>query len=169
MNRMVEAAKKLLKNLLSDIYIYTDHRKGAAGGNSPGFGLILTAETNEGTIFVGESMSNLPGENPAIPEEIGEKAASKLLEEIYRGGCCDSSAQGLTALFMTLGQKDVSKALIGPLSNYSIHFLRGILAFFNVKFKLDPVPMEEEKQMGGDKLMMICVGAGFSNINKTLI
>ena len=44
---------------------------------------------------------------------MGAAAAQDLLEEIYRGGCVDSSFQWHTALFMALAQKDVSKYLTG--------------------------------------------------------
>ena len=50
-NRIVEGAKGKLLKFLPDVYIYTDHFTGAKSGKSPGFGLILTAETNSGTYF----------------------------------------------------------------------------------------------------------------------
>jgi len=39
--------------------------------------------------------------------------AMRLLDEIYRGGCVDSSYQWLAALYIALGQKHVSKFLTG--------------------------------------------------------
>lgn len=53
---------------------------------------------------------------PCIPEDLGREAAMKLLDEINRGGCVDSAFQSMTALFMALGKKNVSKALFGPLT-----------------------------------------------------
>ena len=38
---------------------------------------------------------------------------------------------------MTLSQQDVSKVVTGPLSNYSVHFLRHIREFFGTTFKLE--------------------------------
>ena len=65
--------------------------------------------------------SNSQGDNqlPSVAEDLGEQAAFHLLEEIYRGGCVDSTNQHLVLLLMTLGPKDVSRILLGPLSPYT--------------------------------------------------
>lgn len=114
-NRTIESAKGLLLNFLPDIYIYSDQTKGKLAGNSPGFGISLVAETTEGVCYSAELVSNVvqKGDDPSVPEDLGKAAAHKLLEEIYRGGCVDSSFQWITALFMALGAKDVSKFLTG--------------------------------------------------------
>lgn len=114
-NRTIESAKGLLLNFLPDIYIYSDQTKGKLAGNSPGFGISLVAETTEGVCYGAELISNMVqnGEDPTVPEDLGKAAAHKLLEEIYRGGCVDSSFQWITALFMALSAKDVSKFLTG--------------------------------------------------------
>lgn len=116
-NRTIEAAKGLLLNFLPDIYIYSDQAKGKLAGNSPGFGITLVAETTEGVSYSAELCSNQAqnGEDPSVPEDLGRAAAQKLLEEIYRGGCVDSSLQWISALFMALAQKDVSKFLTGEI------------------------------------------------------
>lgn len=36
-----------------------------------------------------------------------------------QGGCVDSTNQSLALLYMMLGQQDVSKILLGPLSPYT--------------------------------------------------
>lgn len=109
-NRTLEAAKGVLLNFLPDIYIYSDQAKGKLAGK--GFGITLTAETTEGVCFSAE-MCTKYGEDLPVPEDLGREAAQKLLEEVYRGGCVDSSFQWITALFMSLGQKDVSKFMTG--------------------------------------------------------
>ncbi|XP_069633680.1 RNA 3'-terminal phosphate cyclase-like protein isoform X3 [Haliaeetus albicilla] len=119
-NRMVESARSILNKFLPDIYIYTDHMKGVSSGKSPGFGMCLTAETINGTILSAELASNPQGQGAAVlPEELGQSCAKLLLEEVYRGGCVDSTNQSLALLLMTLGQRDVSKVLLGPLSPYT--------------------------------------------------
>ncbi|EYC34637.1 hypothetical protein Y032_0001g67 [Ancylostoma ceylanicum] len=159
--RMIDAAKKMLHGYIADVYITVDQRKGDAGGNSPGYGLFLTAETTEGVVYHGEAISKPKGEpgDPLVPEDVGSHAAAALLEEIYRGGCLDSSAQTLACSFMALGQKDVSKFLFGPLTVYrhcsvrfffscceqncysvtlfSVHALRHLKSFFEIQFKVD--------------------------------
>ncbi len=47
-NRMIESAKGILIKYIPDVFILTDHRKGAASGLSPGFGITLTAESTNG-------------------------------------------------------------------------------------------------------------------------
>ena len=59
----------MLREFIPDIYIYTDHMTGAKSGNSPGFGLFLTAETNTGVFLSGEICSNAGGDGPTVPEE----------------------------------------------------------------------------------------------------
>jgi len=168
-NRIVEGAKGKLLKFLPDIYIYTDHFTGAKSGKSPGFGLVLTAETNSGVMLSAEICSNPAGSKTvSIPEDLGIEGATRLLEEIYRGGCADSCAQSLASLFMCLGPADVSKFLIGPLSPYTVQYLKHIKDFLDVMFKLETKANTEEEELllGADKVLMTCVGTGYSNISK---
>ncbi|CAG04883.1 unnamed protein product, partial [Tetraodon nigroviridis] len=168
-NRIVESARSVLNQFLPDIYIHTDHMKGASSGRSPGFGLTLVAETLNGFFHSAEMSSTPHGQGePVLPEDLGRNCAMLLLEEIYRGGCVDSSNQSLALLLMTLGQQDVSKVLLGPLSPYTIEFLRHIRDFFQIMFKIDVQKTSEDERKGGDKVLMTCVGVGYSNLNKTL-
>ncbi|CAK5082138.1 unnamed protein product [Meloidogyne enterolobii] len=180
-SRMIEAAKKMLHGYISDVYITIDQRKGPQGGLSPGFGIFITASTTEGVSYFGEAMSNPKDSQKVqlIPEEIGAEAAKRLLNEIYKGGCTDSSAQALATTFMTLCDKDVSKFLFGPLSFYCVHTMRNLRLFFNHTFKLDELwklekkEFDEEKKRrctgSEDKCLLTCVGTGYYNINKILI
>ncbi|XP_076867427.1 RNA 3'-terminal phosphate cyclase-like protein [Brachyhypopomus gauderio] len=168
-NRIVDSARSVLNKFIPDIYIYTDHMKGTSSGKSPGFGLTLVAETLNGTFLSVELASTPQGQGaPMLPEELGRSCAKLLLEEIYRGGCVDSTNQSLALLYMTLGQQDVSKTLLGPLSPYTIEFLRHIRDFFQIMFKIEPQKPDEDEQKGGEKVLMTCVGVGFANINKTI-
>ncbi|XP_077004386.1 RNA 3'-terminal phosphate cyclase-like protein isoform X2 [Tamandua tetradactyla] len=167
-NRIVDSARSILNKFIPDVYIYTDHMKGINSGKSPGFGLSLVAETTNGTFLSAELASNPQGQGVAVlPEDLGRNCAQLLLEEIYRGGCVDSTNQSLALLLMTLGQQDVSKVLLGPLSPYTIEFLRHLKSFFQIMFKIETKPCGEELK-GGDKVLMTCVGIGFSNLSKTL-
>ena len=53
---------------------------------SPGFGLTLVAETNNGVFLCADCTSNPKGSDAGvtIPEDLGKKASYLLLEEIYR-------------------------------------------------------------------------------------
>ncbi|TKS84622.1 RNA 3'-terminal phosphate cyclase-like protein [Collichthys lucidus] len=168
-NRIVEAARGVLNQFIPDIYIHTDHMKGPNSGKSPGFGLTLVAETLNGSFLSAEMASTPQGQgDPILPEDLGRSCAKLLLEEVYRGGCVDSSNQSLALLLMTLGQQDVSKVLLGPLSPYTIEFLRHIRDFFQIMFKIEVQKSSEDSRKGGDKILMTCVGVGYSNINKTI-
>nr|SVE85487.1 EOG090X05X4 [Daphnia pulicaria] len=171
-NRMIEAAKGILLKYIPDVFILTDHRKGPASGLSPGFGITLTAETINGTFLSAEATSNPQGDKqvPSVAEELGEIAALRLLEEIYRGGCVDSSNQHLVLLLMALGPKDVSRVLLGPLSPYTIQFLRHMKDFFGTVFKMENGNKndEDELRVGTEKILMTCVGAGYTNLSKTM-
>ncbi|XP_063962622.1 RNA 3'-terminal phosphate cyclase-like protein isoform X2 [Lytechinus pictus] len=172
-NRIVDAARSILNQFLPDIYIYTDHMKGPQSGKSPGFGLSLVAETTEGNFISAETASNKAGEEASIPEDLGKQTAMLLMEEIYRGGCVDSRHQSLALLLMTLGQGDVSKIVTGPLSPYTIQFLRHLKDFFQVMFKMEVLPSDVDedgsRRSGGDKVLLTCIGAGFTNLSKTIM
>ncbi|KAJ8401953.1 hypothetical protein AAFF_G00375340 [Aldrovandia affinis] len=168
-NRVVDSARSILNKFIPDIYIYTDHMKGANAGKSPGFGLTLVAETTNGAFLSAELVSSPQGQgDPMLPEDLGRNCAKLLLEEIHRGGYVDSTNQSLSLLYMTLGQQDVSKALLGPLSPYTIEFLRHTRDFFQLLFKMETQKQEEDGQKGGNKVLMTCVGVGYTNISKTL-
>lgn len=110
------------------------------------------------------------GEEPSIPEDLGVAASQRLLYEIYLGGVTDSSCQALAILNMALGPKDVSKIVTGPLTEYSIGFLRNLREFFGVTFKIEHFDSDEEHEgTGSKKVLLTCVGIGYSNISKRTI
>lgn len=91
----------------------------------------------------------------------------QLLDEIYRGGCADSTYQWLVALYMALSQSNVSKCLVGPLSQYTINFLQHLRDFFSITFKLEnPDEDEGDSIAGSTKVLMTCVGINYTNISK---
>lgn len=114
-NRIVDSTKKSLKPFTTNVYVNTDHYKGKDGGLSPGFGLILVAETTSGALYSTEAI----GEGGSLPESVSEVATKQLLEEIFRGGCVDTSNQSLVLLYMLLCPEDVSKVTLGNLSEYT--------------------------------------------------
>ncbi|KAL0965851.1 hypothetical protein UPYG_G00286580 [Umbra pygmaea] len=168
-NRIVESARSILNKFIPDIYIYTDHMKGDKSGKSPGFGLTLVAETLNGMFLTAEQVSPPQGQGEQVlPEDLGRNCAKLLLEEIYRGGSTDSANQSLALLYMTLRQQDVCKVLLGPLSVYTIEMLRHLRDFFQMMFKMEVQKPFEDERKGGEKVMMTCVGAGFTNLSKPL-
>lgn len=171
-NRTVESSKGVMLNFLPDVYIHTDQNKGKLSGLSPGFGINLSAETTDNVVYAAESIATAQG---TLPEELGKMCANKLLDEIYRSGCCDSTFQWIMMLYMVLGPKSVSKVVVGPLSQYSIHFLSLLRVFFGVTFKLDT--FEEDRDIEDElldegaspRVVLTCVGIGYSNISKRVL
>lgn len=52
-----------------------------------------------------------------------------------------------------------------------IQFLRHIRDFFQVMFKVEPETKSEDEeglQLGGDKLILTCVGVGYANVSKAI-
>ncbi|XP_029047613.2 RNA 3'-terminal phosphate cyclase-like protein [Osmia bicornis bicornis] len=167
-NRIIESAKGVLLKFLPDVYIYADHCRGAASGKSPGFGISLSAETTNEVFFGGEACSPhmTTGSLPCVPEDLGKEAAMKLIDEIYRNGCVDSPFQPMTAMFMALGKKDVSKVVTGPLTPSMIQFLRDLRDFFGTVFKIEPLKEEDEVL---DQVVLTCVGVGYTNISRRIL
>ncbi|XP_071542585.1 RNA 3'-terminal phosphate cyclase-like protein [Panulirus ornatus] len=171
-NRMLDTAKGEFLKFLTDVYITVDNAK----GSSPGFGLCALAHTNMGTYFCAEAMSDIPedGGETKLPEDIGKEAAWRLLEEIYRGGCVDTLCQPMVLLFMVLTPKDVSRIVLGPIAPHTMHLLRHLRDFFQVTFKIDEYAEKSfsfsdeatERKLGAPKLLLTCIGTGYTNISK---
>lgn len=51
----VDGARGLLNQLLADVYIFTDHMSGPEAGLSPGYGVMLVAETTAGRFLSAEA------------------------------------------------------------------------------------------------------------------
>ncbi len=72
---------------------------------------------------------------------------------------------------LALAKNDVSKIVFGPLSDYTINFLRHVKDFLGLTFKLETFKDEtnddddEELQMGGDKVLLTCVGSNYRNVS----
>ncbi|XP_015779318.1 PREDICTED: RNA 3'-terminal phosphate cyclase-like protein [Acropora digitifera] len=159
-NRVVNAARGVLNQFVSDIFIYTDHCKGAQSGRSPGFGISLVAESTTGSILSIQTASSPQGEGVSvIPEDLGKEAAEMLLEEIYR--VCTSTHFEWAIFFICL------------LSN-RIQFLRHLKEFFGVMFKIQAQKSEDDddddRKTGAEsKVLLSCVGVCYTNINKTMV
>jgi RNA 3'-terminal phosphate cyclase-like protein len=141
--------------VLPDVYIYTDHQKGASAGLSPGFGVSLVAESTNGILFGAEAC----GGAGQVPEDVGLLAAKLLLEEVSNGGCVDTANQGLMLTLAVLCPEDVSRIRLGRLSPNTIKILRLLRDMFGVVYKVRP----DEASM---TLVLSCMGVGFKNVAK---
>ncbi|RDD45368.1 RNA 3'-terminal phosphate cyclase-like protein [Trichoplax sp. H2] len=160
-NRIIDSCRNSLNPFISDLYIYVDHCKGNQSGLSPGFGVTLTATTTSGVMYSSQLTADVSDQK--LPEDIGQYAAYKLLSEIKQGGCIDATHQTLALLMIALGPPDVGKIRTGPLTDYTVAFLRHLKDFFQVMFKIDALTDEESDLQS---LVLSCLGINYVNISK---
>lgn len=69
-------------------------------------------------------------------------------------------------------QSTLARALLPDPADPSIQFLRDILDFFGVKFKISPAPKDDDEpenpNVGTGEVTVSCVGVGYSNVNKAM-
>jgi len=118
-------------------------------------------------VFLSAELSSVDSKEPILPEDLGLNAAKALLEEIFRGGCVDSTAQHLALLLAALGPKDVARVVTGPLTDFTINFLKHLKDFFEVVFKFENYSNEDDElSLGAEKILHTCVGVGYVNLSK---
>mmetsp|Transcript_7756 Transcript_7756/g.11851 ORF Transcript_7756/g.11851 Transcript_7756/m.11851 type:complete len:376 (-) Transcript_7756:2847-3974(-) len=160
--RVAHAAKGLLHRLIPDVWIHTNPSttKQCGGLTSPGLSLILTAESTTGILLSAECCFDPKQERGSeLPEDLGQRGAAMLLEEVRRAGCVDTSAQSLILLLMCLGPEDIARVRIGTLSHYTIESLRLFKQALGVEFKVRP---DHDTQT----ILLSCLGTGFQNMAK---
>jgi RNA 3'-terminal phosphate cyclase-like protein len=148
----------------------SNYSGGGGCGPSPGLSLILVAESTTGVILCAEcslettiattattTTSNSNSNSRELPEELGERGAALLLEEIRKGGCVDTTAQSLALLLMCLGPEDVTRIRLGTISQYTIASLRLFKEAFGVEFK---VRADRESKT----VVLSCLGSGYRNM-----
>ena len=73
---------------------------------------------------------------------------------------------------MALTQNNVSSVRLGPLTPYTIAFLRNLKLFFGIifKIKVEKIDTEESgnKKGLGSTLLLSCLGVGFQNMNRSM-
>jgi len=73
------------------------------------------------------------GKDFKLPEDLGERAAYSMLDEIFTGGVVDSSNQATLLLMASLAAGDnISQVKLARITQQSIHMLRHLKAFFNI-------------------------------------
>eukprot|EP01080_Neovahlkampfia_damariscottae_P003135 gene3135-5451_t len=138
-SRAIESSRALLNKFIPDVWVFTDNYQGKKSGLSPGFAILLQAETDTDCRLSVECT----GTSGQVPEDLGILASKLLCDEIEKGGCVDTNNQWLMLLYMALCPEDVSKVRLGKLSDYSVDYLRNIKKFFGVTFKIS----EEENSI----------------------
>lgn len=160
-NRIVEAARAVLKPTNCDTHIYTDVAQGKESGASPGFGVTLVAETKDGWSYGVESVAR-PGDQP---EDIGAQAAAKLLEELEVGGAvARGAALQIAIVLMVLGKEDIGRIILGraAIDAKFIRLLRTIKEFFGI----EAIIKDEDPE--SNEILCLIKGVGFVNANKKI-
>mmetsp|Transcript_31197 Transcript_31197/g.89410 ORF Transcript_31197/g.89410 Transcript_31197/m.89410 type:complete len:400 (+) Transcript_31197:3-1202(+) len=153
-SRMVDAARGVLNDFLPDVWIYSDHCKGPACGESPGYGLSLVAETITRCLKAGDACA----EDGAAPEAVGAAAARRLLAELQLDGAVDTLHQPLVLYLLSLGEEQrPGRVRLSKLSPAAAQMLRHIRDFLGVAFQI------REDQGDGETVLLSCLGAGITN------
>ncbi|KAG7662853.1 uncharacterized protein J8A68_003623 [[Candida] subhashii] len=161
-NRMIDAARKVLKPTGVEVNITADVWRGENAGKSPGFGITLVAESKKGWRIVAEGV----GKAASLPEELGESIAYQLLEELTKSAVMGSYQLLLTLVYMTIGKEDVGRVKIhkSQVDESLIHNLRDIQQVFATEAFLKESTDEKE-----DEFMNVSIkGVGFTNVSKKI-
>jgi RNA 3'-terminal phosphate cyclase-like protein len=160
--RVAYSAKGVFHKLLPDVWIHTDIHtpKRNKCGPSPSMSLVVSSESTTGVILTAECcIDQEKKRGTELPEDLGQRGACMLLEEIRRGGCIDTSCQSLAFIWMALSPEEVSRIRIGTLSQYSIATLRLIKYALDVEFMVKP-------DLETKTVLLSCLGTGFRNMAK---
>ena len=114
--RVVDKLREIFNDYIPDVWIHTDHYKKGQCGDQPGYAISLTAETTTGVILTKDFNFGTKKEF-TLPEELGERAGLSMLDEVFAGGCVDSTNQSLALLLMSVGASDnISAIKIGRIT-----------------------------------------------------
>lgn len=111
--RVVDKVREVFNDYIPDVWIHTDHYKKGLCGEQPGYAISLTAETTTGMLLTKDF--NFGNKKEFIlPEELGERCAYGLLDEVSAGGCVDTTNQPFAFLMMALSSGDnISQIKVG--------------------------------------------------------
>lgn len=176
--QMIDAARGILNDFLPDVWIYTDHMKGVASGESPGYGLSLVAQTitrclksSDACASFTDSVgtrhtSEVDEEEQALPlwspEAVGKAAALRLLREIDLDGVVDTAHQSIVLFFLSLSDEATpARVRLSKLTPAAVQMLRHIRDFMGVRFQI------REDPSGNGTLVLSCLGAGLENFARS--
>jgi len=162
-NRMIDGAKNVLKNVGCQVNITADVWRGENSGKSPGWGITLIGETKKGWCYLAEAI----GDSGAIPEEVGEMVAYHLLEEIESSGAIGRTQLPLAITFMVIGKEDIGRLRIAKaeIDERFVVLLRDIKTIFGTEVLLKEV---DDSSDHSDDYIVTIKGNGFTNSNKKI-
>ncbi|CAN6674955.1 RNA 3'-terminal phosphate cyclase-like protein [Trichomonascus vanleenenianus] len=157
-NRIIEAARAVLKPTASETFIYSDVARGEESGKSPGFGITIVAETKPGWAISAEGV----GAAGVVPEDLGRQVACQLLQNIASGGVVGRNQLELALVFMVLGKEDIGRMVISKdcVDKKFVRLLRYFKALFNLEIA--------SKDHSETELMLTVKGSGFVSSSKRI-
>lgn len=160
-NRMIDGAKAVLKNVGCEVNITADVWRGDNSGKSPGWGITLVAENKKGWRYFSEAI----GDAGDVPEDIGTKVAYQLLEEISKSGVVGRAQLPLAITYMVIGKEDIGRLRIKKeqIDEKFIWLLRDIKQVFGTE-----VYLKSTDEIDSDDLIATVKGIGFTNTSKKI-
>ncbi|KAI5950545.1 hypothetical protein CANMA_005205 [Candida margitis] len=157
-NRMIDAARDVLKPTGCEVNITADVWRGENSGKSPGFGITLVAESKKGWRLVVENV----GQAKSLPEDLGELTALQLMTEITQSGAIGRYQLIISLIFMVIGKEDIGRINIhkSEVDDHLIYALRDIKEIFGSEAFL---AQDEEDP---DFMILSLKGSGFTNVSK---
>ncbi len=132
--RVVDKVREVFNDYIPDVWIHTDHYKKDLCGPQPAFAISLQAETTTGVIYTKDFMF---GEQFKMPEDLGERCAYAMLDEIFTGGAIDSNNQSTLLMLAALASSDnISSIKLARITEQSIQVLRHLKSFFNIQYRI---------------------------------
>ncbi|CCH61363.1 hypothetical protein TBLA_0E03090 [Henningerozyma blattae CBS 6284] len=160
-NRTIDGARKVLRNIGCEVDITADVWRGENSGNSPGWGITLVSQGQRGWC----TFSEVIGDAGEVPEEIGMKAAYSLLEEISNSAVLGRPQLPLAIVFMVIGKEDIGRLRISraQIDERFIQLLRDIKTVFGIEAFLKDVDDPDS-----DDFIVTIKGVGFTNTSKKI-
>ncbi|KAK7204309.1 RNA 3'-terminal phosphate cyclase/enolpyruvate transferase [Myxozyma melibiosi] len=172
-NRIIDGARSVLNVTGCETFIFSDVARGEESGKSPGFGVSLVAETRSGWCYCSEAV----GSAGEAPEDVGERAARALLEEVANGGMVSRCQAKTLVVLMVLGKEDVGRVLLGKgvIDEGFVRLLRDIKTMWGTEARLkefegndfDEDEDDEEREKAEEYVLSI-KGVGFVNSSKKI-
>jgi RNA 3'-terminal phosphate cyclase-like protein len=171
--RMIESARGVLNRFANDIYIFSDVAPAPKLDKANGqqrkvgvvFGLSLVAETSTSVIYSADVVAPPSGGEP--PEDIGNKCALQLLEDISRGGCANIAGASTMLSLMAMGSEDVGRLQIGRsiiATDEIIGLARDIRSFGLSGWGIRDSKEDEDNS----PIIVSVVGRGLGNVGKKI-
>ena len=164
-NRMIDAARNVLRPTGVEVNITADVWRGENAGKSPGFGITLVAESKKGWRILAEDI----GGAGAMPEDLGEKVAYELLQELSTSAVVGRNQILLSLVLMAIGKEDVGRLKLhkDQIDDNFVWYLRDLKEIFGTEVYLkdgadDSIPGEENYITASIK------GVGFTSASKKI-